>query len=108
MLIDELAKEYVKNLKNEEKRKKQERRQTNGEKLEWIILKNQQKTYVERLEERLIQGVTYAVLQLVIGVSTYAEGIRVFIIKVGNPKEFYAFIVFAILFLIINLSFFYT
>lgn len=52
MLIDELAKEYVKNLKNEEKRKKQERRLTNGKKLEWIILKNQQKTDGERLEKK--------------------------------------------------------
>ena len=107
MLIDELAKEYVKNLKNEEKRKKQERRQTDvGKTGVDHSKKSTENGWEKTRKERLIQGVTYAVLQLVIGVSTYAEGIRVFIIKVGNPKELYAFIVFAILFLIINLSFF--
>ena len=52
MLIDELAKEYVKNLKNEEKRKNKRDGKLMGKKLEWIILKNQQKTYVERLEKK--------------------------------------------------------
>ena len=107
MLIDELAKEYVKNLKNEEKRKKQERRQTNGEK---TGVDNSKKStengWGKTRKERLIQGVTYAVLQLIVGVSTYVEGIRVFILKVGNPNELYTFIVLLILFLIINLSFF--
>lgn len=63
MLIDELAKEYVKNLKNEKKRKKQERRQTNGEKTGVDHSKKLTENACGKTrKERLIQGVTYAVL----------------------------------------------